>query len=334
MPSIFASALIFLLFYLLLIIFQPFITALILAAVIVILGYPIHKKITRKIPNSWAALASTLLVFFIIIIPGLLIASGIVNEAINFSKNFQSMSLEKIMIPAHTFARKLGVDLNAVIQEIPQKIASQAGQFASYIISNVWNIIIGIITTLLATFFFFRDGEKIAHFINSFFMNMTWSKNLIKEIVVMIKSNIAATFIAASIQGTIGGLTFAWLGLPAPILWGTVMGFFSIFPFIGSWLVWIPVAIVLISSGRLWDAVLLIVIGILVVNPVDNILRPAIIATAMHLNGLLVFIGFLGGVQAFGLSGLLLGPIILILVAGLLKNSQEYLNTHFFKSNN
>lgn len=77
------------------------------------------------------------------------------------------------------------------------------------------------------------------------------------------------------------------------------MAFFSVFPFIGSWLVWIPAATTLMLSGRTWDAIILKIIGIAVVNPVDNILRPAIIASATHLNGLLIFIALLGGVQPF-----------------------------------
>lgn len=329
LPSIMASAIILLLFYLLFLIFQPFVTALILAAVVVILFYPIHTKIIRKIPNSLASLMSTLIVFIIIIVPGLLIVTGIVHETIGLSQNFKSVSLEKIMIHAHTTAEKIGIDLDEVIKEAAQKVASQAGQLASHIVGNTWSIVIGIFATLLATFFFFRDGEKIIKFIKSFPLDSIWIGNLINEIMTMIKSNIVASFVAASIQGTIGGLAFAWLGLPAPILWGTIMAFFSVFPFIGSWLVWIPATVTLMLAGRIWDAVILIIIGIAVVHPVDNILRPAIISSATHLNGLLIFIALLGGVQAFGVSGLLLGPVTLILVVGLLKSGHNYTKSQF-----
>lgn len=324
-PSIIVSTAILLLFYFLFLIFQPFITALILAGIIVVLFYPLHKKINRKIPNSLAALISTLLVFIIIIVPGLLVATGIVREAIDLSQNLKPISLEKIIRHAHTIVGKIGIDLNTVVKEFAQKIAGQAGLFASHIIANIWNIIIGIFVTLLATFFFFRDGEKGIHFIKSLSLDSTWTENLLNEMIKMIKSNIVASFVSASIQGAIGGLAFAWLGLPAPILWGTIMAFFSVFPFIGSWLVWIPTAAMLILSGQTLDAVILIIIGLIVVNPVDNIIRPTIIASTTHLNGLLIFIALLGGVKAFGISGLLLGPFILILVTGLLKSKQKYI---------
>lgn len=332
-PSIIASSVLLFLFYLVFLVFKPFITALILAAVIVVIFNPIHTWINYKLPNSLASLISTLLAFIILIVPGVLIATGIVHETISITQIIQSVSLEKIMTHVHTMEGKLGFDLSAIIKDIIQKIASQTGLLAAHIIGNIWNVIIGILVTLLSTFFFFRDKEKMMDVIKSFPVNSIWIENLIQEIFSMIKTNIAASFICASIQGTIGGLAFAWFDLPAPILWGTVMGFFSLFPFIGSWLVWIPAASALVLSGRIWDAVILVIIGIAVVNPVDNILRPAIIASATHLNGLLVFISLLGGVQAFGVSGLLLGPVTVILVVGLLKSSKNYIKSNFIEPN-
>lgn len=103
-----------------------------------------------------------------------------------------------------------------------------------------------------------------------------------------------------------------------PYTVGAVMGFFSVFPFVGAWLVWGPAAAGLLITGRAWDATLLVVIGLALVHPVDNMLRPAIVAKATHLNGLLVLIGLLGGVQAFGVSGLLFGPVFISVAAALL----------------
>ncbi len=71
--------------------------------------------------------------------------------------------------------------------------------------------------------------------------------------------------------------------------------------------------------ARIWDAIILVIIGLALVHPVDNVLRPAIVASATHLNGLLVLIGLLGGVQAFGVSGLLFGPVLVMIGATLLK---------------
>jgi predicted PurR-regulated permease PerM len=187
------------------------------------------------------------------------------------------------------------------------------------VIRNTWTLFIGIIVTVLAMFFLFRDGRRLLPIaMRAIPMPRALGQTLVDNIAGMIRSNIAASLVAASIQGTIGGLAFAWLGLPAPVLWGVVMGFFCVFPFIGAWLVWAPAAAVLALANRPWDAVLLVVIGFAVVHPVDNLLRPAIVAHTTKLNGLLVLIGVLGGVEAFGASGLLLGPVLISIAAALL----------------
>jgi predicted PurR-regulated permease PerM len=101
------------------------------------------------------------------------------------------------------------------------------------------------------------------------------------------------------------------------------MGFFCVFPLIGAWLVWGPAAAALALAHRPWDGVLMVVIGLALVHPVDNLLRPAIEAHTTKLNGLLVLIGLLGGVKAFGVSGLLLGLVLISVAAFLLTNQPD-----------
>ena len=314
-----------LLAYLIFLIFKPFSLPLIFSIVVVILFYPLYAWFESRMPPFWAAMLSTIIVLFIIIVPVLAIATGIVHETIDITQAIQSFSVENIMDKALTQVKKLGLDLdlNEIIINAAQKITGLAGGLASSIIGNAWNAIIGILATLIATFFIFRDGKKALKILQALPLNGAWSDNLIQEIGIMIKANIMASFVAASLQGLVGGLAFAFLGLPAPILWGTVMGFFSIFPYMGSWLIWIPAIIILVMSNRIWEAIILLIVGIALVNPIDNIIRPAIVSSATHVNGLLIFIGLLGGVQAFGLSGLLLGPVLVIISASLLKVSAE-----------
>lgn len=317
-PGVIASAALLTLVYLVFLIFKPFAVSLVFAAVMAILFDPIYVRLNRRISKFWASLLCTVIVFVVIIIPALAIVTGIVHEALNLSQTVGSV--DKLMTQAHTQATRLGIDLQALIKDAANSLVNQAGKLASQIIGNAFSVFLGIVVALLATFFFFRDGKKALSIIQRLPLNNKWGMDLVIEIGSMIKANITASFVAAFLQGTIGGLAFAWLDLPAPILWGTVMGFFSVFPFVGSWLVWLPTVAGLVMAGRGWDAIILAVIGLAVVNPIDNILRPAIVASATHLNGLLIFVGLLGGVQAFGVSGLLFGPVLMIIGASLLKS--------------
>jgi predicted PurR-regulated permease PerM len=112
------------------------------------------------------------------------------------------------------------------------------------------------------------------------------------------------------VQGAVGGLTFAMLGLGAPVFWAVTMAFFSLLP-LGAWIVWMPVAIWLILTGETGRGIGLLAIGAGGISLIDNFLRPILLAGRSQMNGLLVFISLLGGMAAFGLIGLILGPVIM-----------------------
>ena len=111
-------------------------------------------------------------------------------------------------------------------------------------------------------------------------------------------------------QGAIGGVTFALLGLGSPIFWGVMMAFFALLP-LGAWIIWSPVAVWLMLTGETGRGIALLIVGAGGISLIDNFLRPMLLAGQTEMNGLLVFISLLGGLAAFGLLGLVLGPIIM-----------------------
>jgi len=131
--------------------------------------------------------------------------------------------------------------------------------------------------------------------------------------------------IVAAIQGFLGGLGFLIVGLPNPILWGTLMGFMALIPMIGTAVIWVPAGIYMVLQGlnsgqfigwigpehSVLAGVILLVYGVLIVSSIDNVLRPMIIGERAKLHPALVFLGVLGGLQIFGILGIILGPIVL-----------------------
>jgi predicted PurR-regulated permease PerM len=314
-----SGAAILVLAYIVFLIAKPFAAALVFAAVMAVVFHPVHVWLLHRLSRSSAAAVSTIVVVAIVIIPTFAIATAIVHETVDLASTLGSVPVETLIAQAHGQAARLGIDLDTLIRDAAQRTAGQAGQLASRVVRDVWTVFVGILVAVLGTYFCFRDGEQALALVRRV-LPFGHERNvaLMNEIGTMINANIAASLLAASIQGTVGGVTFAFLGLPAPVLWGAVMGFFSVFPFFGAWLVWGPAAAGFVIAGRRWHAVLLAAIGLAVVHPVDNILRPAVVAKATRLNGLLVLIGLLGGVQAFGVSGLLLGPVFISVAAALL----------------
>jgi len=123
--------------------------------------------------------------------------------------------------------------------------------------------------------------------------------------------------VIAAIQGTLGGLAFAALGLPSALVWGAVMIFLSLIPIAGAFVIWIPAAIYLAATGSYIKALLLTVWGGVVISLVDNFLRPRLVGKRAKLHELFIFFAVLGGLHVFGLVGLVLGPVVLAIALSL-----------------
>jgi predicted PurR-regulated permease PerM len=173
---------------------------------------------------------------------------------------------------------------------------------------------------LFALFFLLRDGTSMAEAIRRLLpFPEAESQRLITETSDLVVASVGAGLTVAAVQGLIGGLAFWALGLPAPAVWGVAMAICSLLPVIGATLVWVPVAVWLFLSGDVARAVVLTLICAVVVGSADNVLRPLLLSGRTSASGLVVFIGLLGGVGAFGFVGLVLGPIVLVIAGTLIE---------------
>jgi predicted PurR-regulated permease PerM len=134
----------------------------------------------------------------------------------------------------------------------------------------------------------------------------------------VIAASVYGVLVIAVIQGILGGLAFWALGLPSPLLWGVVMIFLSMIPMAGSFVVWVPAAGYLGLSGHWGKALILAVWGTFVIGTVDNFLRPKLVGERTKLHELFIFFSVLGGLQVFGVIGLVLGPVIVAVTIALL----------------
>ena len=134
-----------------------------------------------------------------------------------------------------------------------------------------------------------------------------------------IYATIYGTLAVSAAQGLLGGLMFWWLGLPAPLLWGTVMALLAVVPVMGAFVVWIPAACYLAMEGSLGKALILTIWGAAVVGTIDNLLRPLLVGSRLKLHTILAFMSVVGGLIVFGVSGLVLGPVALTITMELLE---------------
>ena len=202
-------------------------------------------------------------------------------------------------------------NLDVVLKMGATRIAGLVTEGAGFLARSIVVVIVNVIIMLFALFFFFRDGDAIMSRLRRVLpFDPSFREGRIRETAELIRASISSGIIVALVQGAVGGITFALLGLGAPVFWGVIMAFFSLLP-LGAWIVWLPVAVWLLVTGEIGRGIALMVIGAGGISLIDNFLRPILLSGRTQMNGLLVFISLLGGIAAFGLLGLVLGPVIM-----------------------
>ncbi|MEZ8386944.1 AI-2E family transporter, partial [Vibrio splendidus] len=163
---------------------------------------------------------------------------------------------------------------------------------------------------LFVLFFLLRDHDKIISVVRHILpLSRSQEDKLLTEIEQVSKSAVMGSFLTAIAQGFAGGLGMWIAGFPG-LFWGTMMGFASFIPVVGTALIWIPAATYLFLTGDTTWAIFLTVYCVAIVGSIDNLLRPLLMQGSAGMNTLMIFFSLLGGIQLFGLIGLIYGPLI------------------------
>lgn len=305
----------------------PLYGAILWATVMAIMFAPLHRHLSgsmRQRPNV-AALVTTLIVILMVVLPLTAIAASLVQEAASLYGGIQSGELnfgqyfKQVADALPSWALKLLNWLGlANLGAVQDKLAyglQQGSQFlATQILSigqSTFQFIINLCVMIYLLFFLLRDGDALCEGIrNALPLRTEQQGALFTKFTMVIRATIKGDILIALLQGTLGGLVFWFLGIHAPLLWGVLMVFLSLLPAIGASLVWLPVAIYLLATGAIWQGLVLIAFGALVIGLVDNFLRPALIGKDTKMPDYVVLISTLGGLQVFGLNGFVIGPAI------------------------
>jgi predicted PurR-regulated permease PerM len=306
--------------YLLYQLIEPFLRPLAWAVIFAAFFHSRHHRLERRFGRSTAASISTAAVAVIVVVPFVLLVMAFIQEATHTLTsvdlvNGSSQGFERVQRAWSWMQRqRIGRDipnLDDALRQATARIAQAVAEGAGILLRNLVGLIANVIIMLFALFFFFRDGDAIMSRLRRVLpFDASFREGRIRETAELIRASVSSGLIVALVQGTVGGLTFATLGLGAPVFWGVIMAFFSLLP-LGAWIVWMPVAVWLLLTGDVGRGITLLVIGAGGISMIDNFLRPILLSGRTQMNGLLVFISLLGGIAAFGLIGLVLGPVIM-----------------------
>ena len=308
----------------------PFLPAFCWAFALALVCEPFYQWIVHKLDSR--GLSSALVVLLVIAViagPGAVLVRAVAVEAADVLRRAADPGSIEALRRAANNAKVVGpvlkwldshFDLQTEMLGIARSLGVQASTMLSALLTGSIRLLSQIAVTMFALFYFLRDGETIVRRFRSVLpLKPSFVDRAFSRIAQMIRVSLGGKLIVAMIQGALGGLMFFWLGLPAPVFWGSVMALLSVFPVIGGFIIWGPAALILALEGDWPHALLLAGWGILVIHPVDNLLGPVLVGATLHLHTLATFVGVLGGIAAFGAAGVVLGPVVVAITAAVLE---------------
>jgi predicted PurR-regulated permease PerM len=318
-----------LLIYLVFRIVEPFLVPLAWSAILAIFFYPVREWMMRRVRPSRAALVSTLAVTLLLIVPALVVLVYTTRQAIDATAQLQdALTDPDKALQSHVVAwirHQLpqawqNTDFSQPLRQGAERIATFLASRLAGLVKNLFTFFVDLFIVIFALFFMFRDGEEIVRGASHLLpFDESIQQDMLRESRDLIFASVAVALVIAGLQGVLGGLAFTIGGISTPVFWAVLIAFFSLVPVVGSALIWAPAALFLAFSGHWGRAIAVVTICGGVAGLADNIVRPMLLRNRTRLNELLLFLGVLGGLQAFGLLGLVIGPTIVAAAMGVFR---------------
>lgn len=305
----------------------PLYAAIIWGVIVAIVFRPVYLKLQTNLNGrrNLPAAICILLILALVILPAFLLALALIQEAANLYVQLQSGDIDpakmfndarsalprwadEMIVSAgwtdfDAMRRMMGTSLTTILESVAGR-ALWFGQGALQMLASL-----GVM--LYLAFFLIRDGHLIGEKVKGALpLRPEVRDRLIDHFVIVIRATMKGTVVVAVMQGFAGGVIFWMLGIEAPILWGLLMALFSLFPAVGTGIVWVPVAIYLLATGSTTEGLILVFCGLVVIGLIDNILRPILVGKDTKMPEFVVLIATVAGLKLMGLNGVIVGPII------------------------
>jgi len=319
-------------------VFKPYLSEILIAAVLVSIFYGLYEKLVRFLRgkrNLAAGIMCFILVLVIIIpIVNLIIYSG--QQSVQaYQSTVQFLNENKMeTVLEDSYLSQLNVfgfdpsSIEQFIMDTLKKSSNWLVDGATTLIAETTKFIFSLFMIILTMFFFFVDGKNMLNKI------MYWSplKNsydleIFKKFRSVSYTIFVTTFVTAAAQGLVGAIGFIIIGLPA-FFAGILMGFLSLLPYIGAAFIYVPVGVYLLFIGEVWQGIFLLLWGSIILGNTDNILRGYMIKGKAQVNPIFIIFSILGGIVLFGFWGVIIGPLIISIAVTVLHIYElEYANS-------
>lgn len=303
---------------------RAFLLTILMAAIFTGVAYPLYRWIGRRLGghDRIAALATLLVLLILVIAPVLSVLGIAAGEAIRVNETL-SPRIQALIDEPGELDRRLrplpGYDYVAPYRDQivgkAGEVAAGVGGFALDVLSATTRatvlFLFHFVVLLYTMYFFLTDGPRLVAALLVYLpLTDADKQRMLDKFVSVARATLKGTVLIGIAQGTLAGLAFWAVGIDGAVFWATVMTVLSIIPGIGSALVWVPAAVILLATGQIWQGVALTLFCALVVGSVDNVLRPILVGRDTQMHELMIFFSTLGGLMLFGAMGFIVGPIL------------------------
>lgn len=305
----------------------PYFGAVLWGVVAAIMFQPATQQLSKRMGNRPNLAASIILLALIalFVVPTILLGINLVNEATMLYGKISSGEIDIAKIFANLeaglpgSARKLVdryglTDLEKIRQQFGSGIASGLQTVAGRLLTvgqGALSFFAALAVMLYLSFFLLRDGERYGDLVcKAMPLRDETRDRLVDHFLRVVRATMRGTVVVAVVQGLLGGILFGLLGIEGALIWGVLMGLFSLLPAVGTGIIWVPVAIYLFAIGEVSKGAIVVGAGVLVIGMVDNVLRPILVGRDTRMPDFVVLIATLAGLELFGLNGFIIGPVI------------------------
>jgi len=322
----------------------PFFGAVFWAMVLALVFAPLQRRILARVGRrrNLAALLTLTLILLVVCLPLAVISVNLVGEIVSIAQKVRSGQInfsaygQQILRVLPEWARngleQLGLTSQSGVLDKISGALAQGGQFLAArtltIGHNAFQFLVSFVVMLYLLFFFLRDGARLTALLwRSVPLGQAQTRYLLGKFTTVVRATVKGNILIALLQGALGGIAFAVLGIQGAVFWSVVMAFLSLLPAVGASLVWAPVAIYLLAVGSIGQGLALVFWGAVVIGLSDSLLRPLLVGKNTRMPDYLVLISTLGGMSLLGINGFVIGPTIaaLFIAAWALFNDAERL---------
>jgi predicted PurR-regulated permease PerM len=329
--SFFFFGILLFLLYQLLRVLSPFLGAILLAAMLTLIFYPLHLWIGRCCINNKTAAAavSTLTAVITVILPLLFFGWLLMKEARHLypmtTKWLSNLSQTGIDLSLPPQLRSMwNIDLQDIIDSNIKNLGDNIINSGGKLLKNIFFFVVNFIVLIAMLFVFFKDGERFMQWLIDIIpMDHDSKHRVASQLYITTIAVVRGILLTAVIQGVLATIGYYLAEVPSPAVLGMLTGFAALIPFVGTSLIWLPLGLFFVFSKTLGTGLFILAWGAIVVGLLDNILRPLLIGKAAKLPFFLLFLGIFGGIRIYGPLGILMGPLLISCVIVFLQIYRE-----------